>query len=439
MKRDEATETLRWTEARRCLIAVWIGGSAQRPLPDEGAVVVGRGAECDLRIDHPSVSRTHAVLRVTANDGLLLEDLGSSNGTRVRGRAVGAHEPTPVTPADIVEVGAARILVEIPRAAAAGREAGYGPGEEGGSMTRVERLVDLVAPSDICVLLQGETGVGKEVTAEAIHRRSPRSAAPMVRVNCAGLSDALLESELFGHERGAFTGAVATKLGLLEAANGGTVFLDEVSEMPLATQAKLLRALESREVRRVGGVKAHAADVRFVAATNRDLKRLCDEGVFRVDLYFRLDGFTITIPPLRERVGEIASLAASLIARRCAAVGRPAPPLTPAVVAHLERHDWPGNVRELRNVVERALLLCPSGPIEPRHLPLDERRESAGEPRSSPGRPLREELDAIERERVVAALAECGGNQTKAARLLGIPRRTLLTRMNSWGLPRPRK
>jgi two-component system response regulator AtoC len=453
MKRDEATDTVQWSEARRCLVAVWGGGSAQRPLPDEGTIVIGRGAECDLRIDHPSVSRTHATLRVQAGNVLLLEDLESSNGTRVRGKALAPGVPSPVTPDDIVEVGAARILVEFPGAPRHERAA---VGDDG-TMDRVGRLVDLVAPSDISVLLQGETGVGKEVTAETIHRLSPRSSRPMVRVNCAGLSDALLESELFGHERGAFTGAVAMKPGLLEVATGGTVFLDEVSEMPVTTQAKLLRALESREVRRVGGVKAHAVDVRFIAASNRDLKTQCDREAFRFDLYFRLNGITITIPPLRRRAAQIRGLAETLIARRCATTGRPAPALTRDAVEHLERHTWPGNVRELRNVVERALLLSPNGPIGPQHLPIDEpdaapairaapdREVEAPSPASSPQRPLplplplKQELDAIERQRIVAALAECGGNQTKAARLLGIPRRTLLTRLDAWGLPRPRK
>jgi transcriptional regulator with PAS, ATPase and Fis domain len=319
-----------------------------------------------------------------------------------------------------------------------------------------------VARSDISVVLCGETGVGKEVVAETIHGLSARSARPMVRVNCAALADALVESELFGHERGAFTGAVQAKPGLLEAASGGTFFLDEVGELPLLTQAKLLRVLESRDIIRVGGLTPRPIDVRFIAATNRDLRALCDVRAFRSDLYFRLNGITIRIPPLRERPGDIRPLAEELIARHAERSKRPPPVLTRAAALHLEAHSWPGNVRELRNVVERALVLCGKGKIEPEHLPLDHAgAESApldasasgaykgvpGPTEAPPpsldadnaGLSLKAHLRALEKERIVAALARCGGNQSKAARVLGMSRKTLVARLDAWQLPRPRK
>jgi two-component system response regulator AtoC len=279
----------------------------------------------------------------------------------------------------------------------------------------------------------------------------------MMRINCASLSDSLLESELFGHERGAFTGAVQTKVGLLEAASGGTVLLDEVGELPLTTQAKLLRALETHELLRVGGIHPRAFDVRFIAASNRDLRAMCDRQAFRSDLFFRLNGITIAIPPLRERAGEVRALAAELIARQCAATARTPPMLTPQALAHLQRHEWPGNVRELRNVIERALVLCPGPVIGPEHLAFDAPASAGSEtarlstlppPAHSPAplppedaqpQSLKEHIGVLERQRIVEALAQCGGNQTKAARVLGISRRTLLTRLDAWGLPRPRK
>ena len=443
--RDEETETLRLQRLRPRLLAVWEGGSSLRPLPDRGTIVLGRGETCDLRIDHRSVSREHAAVHVGPGDAVTIEDLGSSNGTRVRGRTLEARAPAAVAPGEIVEIGAARVLLEGPD----GAPRGGAPRPADEPMVEVDRLVELVAPSEIGVLLRGETGVGKEVIAEKIHRLSPRAAKPLVRLNCAALTESLLESELFGHEKGAFTGAVAVKQGLLETGDGGTVFLDEVAELPLATQAKLLRAVESRELFRVGGTQPRSIDVRFVAATNRDLPSLCDAGAFRSDLYFRLNGITITIPPLRERVASIRPLAEELIARQCAKTGRTPPPtLTPEAVAHLEAHAWPGNVRELRNVVERALVLYQGARIGPEHLLLDAgaQRPSRAPPAPAPvataapeSSRLHDQIDALERQRVIEALDRFGGNQTKAARLLGISRRTLLARLDAWGLPRPRK
>ena len=328
----------------------------------------------------------------------------------------------------------------------------------GDTMHNLERLVERIAVGTISVLLLGETGVGKELVAEMVHERSPRAGKPFVRLNCAALAETLVASELFGHERGAFTGAHQSKAGLLESADGGTVFLDEVGDLPIALQPKLLRVLEDRQVMRVGSIKARSIDVRFVAATNRNLELEAARGRFRSDLLFRLNGFSVVMPPLRERAGEVEGLAAHFVAHAAREAGRRAPPaLAPEVLSSLQRYAWPGNVRELRNVMERAVLLCAGPVITLEHLPLDKlqgrvaaatpahataaprTREPARSTRDSYADVLRAELQDRERQQVLEALARCGGNQTHAAKLLGISRGTLLARMDAFGLERPRK
>jgi transcriptional regulator with PAS, ATPase and Fis domain len=318
------------------------------------------------------------------------------------------------------------------------------------SMQRLYELASRVAQSHISVLVRGETGVGKELLAEAIHQRSPRAQGPFVRINCAAFSETLLESELFGHEKGAFTGATQAKPGLIEAAHGGTLFLDEVGEMPLSVQVKLLRVLEDRKLLRVGGLQQRSVDVRFVAATHQDLDACVARGTFRQDLYFRINGFTLTIPPLRERVGEIATLSRFFIDRLAGEQGRSPPALTQEALELLEKHSWPGNLRELRNVMGRALVLCQEGAIQPEHLVFDTQPrppvvdEDLTQPSAQPlpmaqaGGTLGEDIAALERQRILAALEQCAGNQTRAAKLLGISRRTLVTRLGEYGIPRPR-
>lgn len=422
------------------VLIFWPQGTLARPLPPEGRLTIGRGEGCDLRVAHPSVSRKHALLHVNP---LRIEDLGSANGTRVAGRRLAPGETADLAPDQTVEFGSAIILVVQDARRARPGEASP-PGDP---MDAVRRLVELVAKGTISVLVLGETGVGKEVTTELIHSLSPRAKMPLVRINCAALTESLLESELFGHERGAFTGATHAKPGLLETANGGTFFFDEVGELPLATQTKLLRVLESREVLRVGGLQPRPLDVRFVSATNRNLREMCASRLFREDLYFRLNGITVTVPPLRGRAAEIRRLTEQFLAESCAAAGKSGVTLTRGALQELDRYDWPGNVRQLRHVVERAVLLCTNDRIDAQHLALEGSAlpalggsPSAGAPSASrPSGDLRKDLDELERERIVAALAQCAGNQTHAARLLGISRRTLIVRLDAYALPRPRK
>ena len=296
-----------------------------------------------------------------------------------------------------------------------------------------------VAPSNLNILILGERGVGKEVLARAVHSLSPRKKGPFVALNCAALTETLLEAELFGHEKGIFTGAVQARAGLFEAAVGGTVFLDEVGELPGSIQAKLLRVLEERKVRRVGGHSDRDIDVRFVAATNREVEADATRGDFRADLYDRLNGISFTIPPLRERVEEITPLARLFVARAAAAAGRPVLSLAPDCRQWLERYDWPGNVRELKNAMEVAVALCQTDTIRLQDLPPRLRDSMPPERHGDPRAELRRQADELERQRVLDALAKTGNNQTLAAKLLDMSRRTLLNRMQALGISGPRK
>lgn len=306
-------------------------------------------------------------------------------------------------------------------------------------MVQLLDQIERTAPSTISVLLLGETGVGKEVLARKIHECSGRPGR-FVALNCAALTESLLESELFGHEKGAFTGAVSARPGLFETAEAGTVFLDEVGELPLSTQVKLLRVLEDRELVRVGGRTPRRVDVRFVSATNRDVEQSINDGDFRQDLFYRLNGITLDVPALRDRPADIVALAEHFVSHGAHHPSRRAV-LSAEVREKLLRYPWPGNIRELRNVIERALLLCGGGEIAPEHLPISiQARPSLAEaPYVDPRAPLLQRLESMERDRIVTALERCGGNQTQAAQLLGMSRRTLINRVNTMGLPRPRK
>lgn len=297
-------------------------------------------------------------------------------------------------------------------------------------LAEVVQLAQRVAPTLSTVLLLGETGTGKEVLARYIHAASPRRDRIFIGVNCAALSETLLESELFGHEKGAFTGAVAQRPGRFEIAEGGSLFLDEIGDISQALQVKLLRVLQEREFVRVGGTRTIGCDVRILAATNRDLKTQVESGAFREDLYYRLNVFPIRLPPLRERVQDVPELAEHFVRKSCRDLGTAPKFLSPDAVICLSAYGWPGNIRELANVIERAVLMSDGESIEPRHFPSD---LVSGAMDGSTGN----RFEGIERSMVLRALRECNWNQTQAARKLGISRDHLRYRLKKYDIRRP--
>ncbi len=435
-------------------------------LPRSGEVTIGRDEASTVRIDDPSVSRQHAVLHV--GERLEIEDLGGANGTFMRAKAQpGAGNATlnvrqllgkkaELSVGDCLLFGTARVVlrrerrVELPDLDSAELPETDVSGVvlRDPAMRALYTQAARAARSNISILLLGETGVGKEVLARAIHAHSPRSKGPFIAINCAAIAESLLESELFGSEKGAFTGSTSARAGLFEAAEGGTVFLDEIGELPLPVQAKLLRVLEERAVTRLGSTRPRPIDVRFVAATNRDPEIDVRQGRFRQDLYYRLNGISFVIPPLRDRPQEIELLAKLFLTAACRGIDR-AEGLEISAEARdlLRRHTWPGNVRELRNVVERAAVLCVGAAVLPEHLPpsllgaVRARGTQRPGPIAGPGEPgdLQAEMKSIERSRIVEALERCHGNQSEAARQLGMPRRTLVSRLGEFGISRPRK
>ena len=305
------------------------------------------------------------------------------------------------------------------------------------AMLDVFRMVGRVAGSAATVLILGESGTGKELVARAIHRNSPRGAGPFVAINCAAIPENLLESELFGHEKGAFTGAITRKIGRFERASGGTLLLDEIGDMSLALQAKILRALQEREIERVGGEDRIPVDVRVVAATNKNLRTAIAEGTFREDLYFRLAVVTLQLPRLVERGGDLDLLARHFVARYAAQYGRDIRAVAASVFQRLGEHDWPGNIRELKNVVERAVLLAHGSVLLPEHLPLDQLRPPAPEPADSaplqgyaPGLSLAD----VERLHIREVLKTVGGHLGRASEVLGVHRNTLTRKVREYGL-----
>jgi len=309
------------------------------------------------------------------------------------------------------------------------------------AMARVRALIERVAPSDSRVLITGESGTGKELVAAAIHRLSPRHARPFVRVNSAAIPRDLIESEMFGHERGAFTGALERRIGRFELADTGTLLLDEVGDLGAEAQAKLLRAIEAREIERVGGAKPIPVDVRIIAATHRDLERASRDGGFREDLYFRLNVIPLAIPPLRERPSDITPLVLHFSAVYRARSGRPAPRWTEDALALLQRHRWPGNVRELANIVERLAIFHAGDDVRAAHVAEVLRVEpgAAPSPNAPPeaaqlDRPLNDALDDYERLLIQRALSMTDGNVTDAARRLQTDRPNLYRRMRRLGV-----
>jgi DNA-binding NtrC family response regulator len=292
-------------------------------------------------------------------------------------------------------------------------------------MQEVLRLIDRVAPTDSAVLILGESGTGKELVARAIHERSPRAAQAFVPIHCGALPREVLESELFGHEKGAFTGAVGTKPGLIELADGGTLFLDEIGEMAPDSQVRLLRVLEMRAFFRVGGTRSRTVDMRLVAATNRDLAEAIRTGDFRQDLYYRINTIAVSLPPLRERREDVRLLAEHFLETN-AQYGRKR--LSAATMAGLERYDWPGNVRELQHAIQRAVILSKGDDIEPEDLP-DEVRGG-----KSAAAPMAGSLEGMERQHIMVTLRQVGGHRGKAAALLGIDPKTLYRKVLAYGI-----
>jgi two-component system, NtrC family, response regulator AtoC len=456
------------------LTVVELKKSRMMPMPESGELRIGRAEDSDIVLVSPSVSRNHAVLTMR-NGSVFLTDMGSANGTRIGGRRVSSGGEELVPPGVAILIGRASLVVhQIASAATLER-----PGREGSSavrevimasehiralqsskhepspdsphgnlvvesvaMHKLFELVDRIAPGTIAVLLVGETGVGKEVVAAAIHERSPRRYKPYLRLNCSAFAENLLESELFGYEAGAFSGARGAKPGLFETAEGGTVLLDEIGEMPLPIQAKLLRVIEMHEVIPLGGTRVRKLNVRFLSATNCDLREAIRKGRFREDLYFRLSGVTLEVPPLRLRRVEIAPLARQFALEAALALGRKCgPALSPDAVQFLEEQPWPGNVRELRNCVERAVLLSTSDTLTAHDIdpnPGEDLLRNTQEMMEVIIPVSGKSSESAEREQIQNALTQCAGNQTRAAALLGMARRTLVKKLSQMGLPRPR-
>jgi transcriptional regulator with GAF, ATPase, and Fis domain len=392
-------------------------------------LLVGKSPACALRLDDPLVSRRHVAVEI-APQSLRVTDLGSTNGTFVNGvRVIEAvlrgGEVLRVGTTNLrVEVDSSTIPLSLPDSDHFGRLLGVSP-----EMRRLHGTFLRLAASDVPVVIEGETGTGKELLAESIHEESARAKAPFVVFDCTTVSGSLLESELFGHERGAFTGAVAMRKGVFEQADGGTLFIDEIGDLDIALQSKLLRAIERSEIRRVGGAGWVRVNVRVIAATRRDLDRAVQEGRFRDDLFFRLAVGRVEIPPLRRRQGDAAFLAQ----RFWTALGGQPPELPPEVAAHLEDYAWPGNVRELHNAIARQIAVGEMG------LGAGLSRDASGASSAPPsGGDVVEEtlaqdlpfpvardrlVDEFERRYVERVLAKHGGNVARAAAASGIARR----------------
>ena len=335
------------------------------------------------------------------------------------GRLLGAVE----TFTDVSEVVRQKQEIDSLRRSCRLEEGHHGLLGESQPMRDLFELIENVAQTDAPVLIQGQSGTGKELVARALHEESPRNAKPFIKVNCAALNENLLESELFGHEKGAYTGADRTRIGRFEAAHEGTIFLDEIGDIPLSTQVKLLRVLEEKEIERVGDHKPISVDVRIVSATNKDLETLISEGLFREDLFFRINVFPLSCPALDERLEDIPVIVQNFIEINAAKGGKEISGLTPEAMEALLNYSWPGNVRELRNAIEYASVLCPGGWIGKDHLPpkiaLDNKLTSSN---TRPSAAYWQE----EREKLIHTLRRFRGNQSETARALGVSRVTIL-------------
>jgi transcriptional regulator with GAF, ATPase, and Fis domain len=416
-------------------------------LPANGTIVIGRGEGASLQLRDGSVSRRHA--QITQLDGRAeLTDLDSQNGTTVNRERVTTARA--LVSGDTIAIGAVTLVYH----SSATRDSTPIYSDRDGvrtivvgdrnvviadaAMAKLYELLERLAGSELPVLVCGETGTGKEVAATTLHQLSRRSARPLVSLNCAAIQENLVESELFGYERGAFSGAVATKPGLLESASGGTVFLDEIGDLPAAVQAKLLRVIETKRVLRLGDVRERAIDIRIIAATNRDLVEDVVAGTFRRDLFFRLSGATVWLPPLRDRPRELPILADMFLRDACRQQGRRTMQLSEATYRQLAAMQWPGNVRELKHLMEYLAAAITDDVVEPHHLEQRVRVERA--PIEAPAltqfRPLADEIRELEQSRITAALTAASGNQRVAAQLLAMPLRTFVFKLKQYGLRR---
>jgi two-component system, NtrC family, response regulator AtoC len=426
------------------------GSGARRTITVERgtAATVGRSPECTVVTNDSRASRIHA--RISWSDSsLVIEDLESRNGTWIDGSTIRGSTRA-LSGSETIVIADLRIIVALASAAETSVRAvsqqTSAPEPKvviaDPKMRELFAIVRRLADTSSTVLFLGETGVGKEVIGEQLHRLSARADRPFVRINCAALPESLLESQLFGHERGAFTGALEQHQGYFEAAEGGTLFLDEIGEISPASQTKLLSVLENRRLTRVGSTKETAVDVRILCATHRDLVRDVEEGRFRRDLFYRISTFKLTIPPLRERPIEIGLLSELFSRSFAQGLGRTPPAIDPALVELLLRHRWPGNVRELRNAIEHAVIMADGRTIRIEHLPAEISEETAREEgppelRTGDGQPseaLEAKLSAIERTAILEALLKENGNQTRAAKRLGITRRALIYKMGRLGI-----
>jgi two-component system response regulator AtoC len=407
-------------------------------LPAGAEARVGRAEDVEVALADHRASRLHAVLSFDGRT-VTVRDEASSNGTFVDGERVRGSRR--VDDGERVEIGTSTIVVLLTLNGAARATPSRAPGDDDDDATAMvavdpatvalRALVRRLAASDLPVLVQGETGAGKELVARELHRGSARGSKPFVAINCATLTDPIAASELFGHERGSFSGADARRVGVFESANGGTLLLDEVGELSAHNQALLLRALQEGAITRVGSSRPVPIDVRVVSATNRDLALEVARGRFRQDLYFRLNGVTVQVPSLRSRPRDILPMVERLL-RRHGDRWR----LGPGVAGVLEAHPWVGNARELGNVIGRGVALADDGEIRLEHLQLSGAEPAAAAPATAPEEPsaFRAQVEETERRAIVAALADTGGNQSRAARELGISRRCLITRMERYGL-----